>query len=108
MIFRSFPVNCTLSCGLCRRMLTRPDGSYPIYCYDTAHRLDRITNSVGEYVELTRDNAASVTVVRHRKADTIVRYAHYFKYDELDRLLRDKLAYNATRKLSMAPALVWL
>jgi RHS repeat-associated protein len=69
--------------------VTAPDSSYVQYVYDSAHRLWKIADGLGNRIEYTLDNAGNRTAENtYDTAGTLVR-AHSRVYDVLSRVLSD-------------------
>ncbi len=68
--------------------VTLPDASYFDYNYDDAHRLEGITNSLGERVEYTLDAAGNPEFISFRDASNTETQTVDYQFDELGRLFR--------------------
>ena len=68
--------------------VTLPDATYFDYNYDDAHRLEGITNSLGERIEYTLDAAGNPDLISFRDASNTETQAVDYQFDELSRLFR--------------------
>ena len=66
--------------------ITTPDGKSITLSYDTAHRLTKVTNNLGETMELTLDEFGKPKVTEVRDADNNIQKLVRKEFDELGRL----------------------
>lgn len=69
--------------------ITLPDGSFLDYQYDAAHRLQSVTNGLGESIVYTRDPAGNIIQqnILNASASIVKTQSHVF--DELSRMLKN-------------------
>jgi YD repeat-containing protein len=69
--------------------LTQPDSTFLTYGYDTAHRLNKITNANGELMPLTLDAAGDVMATLWQTSGAQTTRMHSATFDALGRKLTD-------------------
>lgn len=73
--------------------VTRPDGSYLAYQYDSAHRLTDIADSAGDIIQYTLDAMGNHVHEQVLDPQDVLRRSQKRVYDDLNRLLADVGAY---------------
>jgi RHS repeat-associated protein len=80
--------------------LIRPDNSFFAFAYDNAHRLTRISDSLGDRVDYTLDAAGNRTAVNISDPNGVLSQTHSRIYDGVSRLSQDIGASGQTTALA--------
>ncbi|MCD0419633.1 DUF6531 domain-containing protein [Rubrivivax sp. JA1024] len=76
--------------------ITRPNGAFLQYTYDSGRRVIKVEDSNGSYAEYDRDKLGNVTARRIKDSGGTLQFSQTAVFDELGRLLRFIGASNQT------------
>jgi RHS repeat-associated protein len=99
----TFTTSFTLDATGQLKQTTLPDASYIADAYDTAHRLIKITDALGENVNLTLDAMGDPMQGNIDTASAKLTWKHSGNFDDLGRLLVDTAGAGQTKTLTYDP-----